>query len=126
VRGTCKRRGQGHMDEVTARIERVTEDLRAIQQELNLAAMQTPPDPEEEPVSVDALETLKSALDQMRHFLWFYCQVVNQESDLREKLRQALRQGEDEQPETASAMNRLANAANRAFFRYRLNGKKPN
>ena len=114
------------MDEVTARIERVTEDLRAIQQELNLAAMQTPSDPEEEPVSVDALENLKSALDQMRHFLWFYCQVVNQESDLREKLRQALRQGADEETETASTMSRLANAANRAFFRYRLNGKKPN
>ena len=114
------------MDEVTARIERVTEDLRAIQQELNLAAMQAGSDPEEEPVSVDALETLKSALDQMRHFLWFYCQVVNQDSDLREKLRQALRQGADEDIDTASAMNRLANAANRAFSRYRLNGKKPN
>ncbi len=116
------------MDEVTARIERVAEDLRMIQQELNLAAMQTPADPEEDPVSVDALETLKSALDQMRHFLWFYCQVVNQESDLRDKLRQALRQGaEDEkESETASAMERFSRAANRAFFRYRLNGKKPN
>ncbi|HEU5337180.1 MAG TPA: hypothetical protein VFU27_14510 [Terriglobales bacterium] len=114
------------MDEVTARIERVTEDLRVIQRELNLAAMETPADPEEEAVSVDALETLKSALDQMRHFLWFYSQVVNQESNLREKLRQALGQGEDEPAETASAIDRLARTANRAFFRYRLNGKKPN
>ena len=113
------------MDEVTARIERVTEDLRVIQRELNLAAMQ-PADPEEEPVSVGALEDLKSALDQMRHFLWFYCQVVNQNSDLREKLRRALREGEDVEAETASAIDRLARAANRAFFRYRLNGKKPN
>jgi hypothetical protein len=112
------------MDEVTARIERVAEDLRVIQQELNLAAMQTPADPEEEPVSVEALETLKSALDQMRHFLWFYCQVVSQDSDLREKLRQAL--GQDEETESASAMDQLARAANRAFSRYRLNGKKPN
>jgi hypothetical protein len=112
------------MDEVTARIERVTEDLRVIQRELNLAAMETPADPEEEPVSVDALETLKSALDQMRHFLWFYSRVVNQESDLREKLRQAL--GQDEEAETASAIDRLSRTANRAFFRYRLNGKKPN
>ena len=114
------------MDEVTARIERVAEDLRVIQQELNLAAMQAPPDPEEEPVSVDALETLKSALDQMRHFLWFYCQVINQESDLREKLRQALRQDGDTETDTAYAIDRLARAADRAFFRYRLNGKKPN
>jgi hypothetical protein len=116
------------MDEVTARIERVAEDLRMIQQELNLAAMQTPTDPEDEPVSVDALETLKSALDQMRHFLWFYCQVVNQDSDLRDKLRQALRQGaeDDKETEPASAVDRLSHAANRAFSRYRLNGKKPN
>jgi len=76
------------MDEVTARIERVAEDLRAIQQELNLAAMQTPADPEEEPISVEALETLKSALDQMRHFLWFYEQVVGSESEFGDKLRQ--------------------------------------
>lgn len=114
------------MDEVTARIERVTEDLRVIQRELNLAAMETPADPEEEPVSVDALEDLKSALDQMRHFLWFYCQVVSQDSVLRDKLRKALRQDEDEETQTASAIDRLGRAANRAFFRYRLNGKKPN
>ena len=113
------------MDEVTARIERVTEDLRVIQRELNLAAMQTA-DPEEEPVSVGALEDLKSALDQMRHFLWFYCQVVNQETDFRDKLRQALRQGAEEESETASPVDRLSRAATRAFSRYRLNGKKPN
>jgi|SRR5579871_2235402 len=114
------------MDEVTARIERVTEDLRMIQQELNLAAMQASSDPEEEPVSAEALESLKSALDQMRHFLWFYCQVVNQGSDLREKLRQALRQDADEEAEAPAAMDRLTQAANRAFSRYRLNGRKPN
>jgi hypothetical protein len=114
------------MDEVTSRIERITEDLRAIQQELNLAAMQIPSDPEEELVSVEALETLKSALDQMRHFLWFYFEVVNQESDLREKLRQALGQGSEEETQAASPFEQLARAANRAFFRYRLNGKKPN
>jgi hypothetical protein len=114
------------MDEVTARIERVAEDLRVIQQELNLAAMQTPADPEEEPVSVEALETLKSALDQMRHFLWFYCQVINQDSTLREKLRQALRPEADEESEAASNLEQLARAATRAFSRYRLNGKKPN
>jgi hypothetical protein len=114
------------MDEVTTRIERVTEDLRMIQQELNVAAMQMPSDPEEELVSVEALETLKSALDQMRHFLWFYFEVVNQDSDLREKLRQALRQGSEEEAQAASPIDRLSRAANRAFFRYRLNGKKPN
>lgn len=119
------------LDDVHIRILRVTEDLRVIQRELNCAAMQAPGDPElmealTQLPELDSIETLKSALDQMRHFLWFYSQVVNQESNLREKLRQALGQGEDEQAETVSAIDRLARTANRAFFRYRLNGKKPN
>src|SRR5574340_90692 len=69
------------MDEIHLRILRVTEDLRAIQQELNCAAMQAPGDPElMETLSgkpeIDSLNVLKSALDQMRHFLWFYIQVI--------------------------------------------------
>ncbi len=65
------------MDEIHLRILRVTEDLRAIQQELNCAAMQAPNDPElmealSDPPEIDSLQVLKSALDQMRHFLWFY------------------------------------------------------
>jgi len=35
-----------YMDEINVRILRVTEDLRAIQQELNCAAMQAPSNPE--------------------------------------------------------------------------------
>ena len=35
-----------YLDEINCRILRVTEDLRAIQQELNCAAMQAPGDPE--------------------------------------------------------------------------------
>jgi len=62
----------------------------------------------------------------MRHFLWFYCQVVNQDSALREKLRQALRPEADEESETVSNLDQLTRAASRAFSRYRLNGKKPN
>ena len=40
------RESQANMDEIHLRILRVTEDLRAIQQELNCAAMQAPTDPE--------------------------------------------------------------------------------
>ena len=76
---------------------RVTEDLRAIQQELNCAAMQAPTDPElmealSEPPEMDTLQVLKSALDQMRHFLWFYVEVMTSDSEMGEKLRQSLRQ----------------------------------
>src|ERR1700690_932556 len=85
------------LDEVHVRILRVTEDLRAIQKTLNCAAMQAPGDPELMEAQcqlpdIESLQVLKSALDQMRHFLWFYVQVMTNESEDGEKLRQSIRQ----------------------------------
>jgi hypothetical protein len=82
------------MDDLHLRIARVTEDLRTIQQELNCAAMQAPSDPElmealNSLSETEPIETLRSALDQMRHFLWFYSQVMNSEPELGDKLRQS-------------------------------------
>ena len=85
---------QDDMDDLHLRIERVTEDLRRIQQELNCAAMQAPSDPElmealNSLSETEPIETLRQALDQMRHFLWFYSQVMNNEPELGDKLRQS-------------------------------------
>lgn len=82
------------MDDLHLRIARVTEDLRTIQQELNCAAMQAPSDPElmealNSLSETEPIETLRVALDQMRHFLWFYSQVMNSEPELGDKLRQS-------------------------------------
>ncbi|HXW92277.1 MAG TPA: hypothetical protein VEK33_17125 [Terriglobales bacterium] len=73
------------LDDLHLRILRVSEDLRAIQQQLNCAAMQAPGDPELmealcQGPELESLEVLKTALDQMRHFLWFYIQVITNES----------------------------------------------
>lgn len=81
------------MNDLHLRIARVTEDLRTIQQELNCAAMQAPSDPElmealNSLSETEPIETLRSALDQMRHFLWFYSQVMDNEPELGDKLRQ--------------------------------------
>src|SRR6202140_5189635 len=81
------------MDDLHRRIARVTEDLRNIQQELNCAAMQAPSDPElmealNSLAETEPIETLSSALDQMRHFLWFSSQVMSNEPELGDKLRQ--------------------------------------
>ncbi len=81
------------MNDLHLRIARVTQDLRTIQQELNCAAMQAPSDPElmealNSLAETEPIETLRSALDQMRHFLWFYSQVMNNEPELGDKLRQ--------------------------------------
>jgi hypothetical protein len=86
-----------YLDDIQVRILRVTEDLRAIQRELNFAAMEAPSDPELMEVlsqlpEMEAVQILKSAVDQMRHFLWFYMQVMTNESEAGEKLRESLRQ----------------------------------
>ncbi|MFZ0477923.1 MAG: hypothetical protein WAL71_02150 [Terriglobales bacterium] len=85
------------MEEIRMRIMRITDDLRVIQSELNCAAMQAPTDPEllealAEPAQMESINDLKSALDQMRHFLWFYMQVVTSDSEMGEKFRQTVRQ----------------------------------
>ena len=98
------------MNDLHLRIARVTEDLRTIQQELNCAAMQAPSDPElmealNSLSETEPIETLRSALDQMRHFLWFYSQVMSNEPELGDKLRQAgaAQTASDETAKTGSA-----------------------
>src|ERR1700745_4227706 len=82
------------MSDLHRRIARVTEDRRKIQQELNWAAMQAPSDPElmealNSLSETEPIETLRVALDQMRHFLWFYSEVMRNEPELGDKLREA-------------------------------------
>jgi len=98
------------MDDLHLRIARVTEDLRNIQQELNCAAMQAPSDPElmealNSLSETEPIDTLRSALDQMRHFLWFYSQVMSSEPELGDKLRQAgpSKTASDQTPKTGSS-----------------------
>src|ERR1700722_17157977 len=98
------------MNDLHLRIARVTEDLRTIQQELNCAAMQAPSDPElmeslNSLSETEPIETLRSALDQMRPFLWFYAEVMNNEPELGDKLRQAsaAKTATDDAPKSGSS-----------------------
>jgi hypothetical protein len=127
---------QEYLDEIHIRILRVTEDLRVIQRQLNCAAMEAASDPElmealSQLPELDALQVLKSALDQMRHFLWFYMQVMTNESESGEKLRQTIRQKPS--PEAlfgpdASFLEKFKTASDTAVLRYLSDGKhrKPN
>src|SRR5438309_5145367 len=120
-----------YMDDIDLRILRVTEDLRAIQRELNCAAMQAPADPElmeslSQLTEMESIQTLKSALDQMRHFLWFYMQIVTSESEMEENLRRPLRQivSEDTLPAAeVSIFSRFRRAPNPAMRGYRMSEK---
>jgi len=82
------------MNDLHLRIARVTEDLRKIQQELNCAVMQAPSDPElmealNSLSETEPIDNLRVALDQMRHFLWFYSQVMSNEGEFGGKLQQS-------------------------------------
>ena len=82
---------EDYLQDIHIRILRVTEDLRAIQRQLNCAAMEAPSDPElmealSQLPEMDALQVLKSSVDQMRHFLWFYMQVMTNESEIWRKI----------------------------------------
>ena len=124
------------LDDLHIRILRVTEDLRFIQQQLNCAAMQAPTDPELMEAlcqlpEIESLEVLKASLDQMRHFLWFYVQVMTNDSEdaeqLRESIRQAPLEGAAVSPRVAAA-EKFRFAADAALLQFLSGGKtrKPN
>jgi len=124
------------LDDLHIRILRVTEDLRAIQQALNCAAMQAPGDPElmealSQLPEMESLQFLKTALDQMRHFLWFYTQVITNESADAEELRESIRQKPAADaafsPRVAAAQ-KFRHAADTALLQMLADGKtrKPN
>src|ERR1700688_2774115 len=130
-RGLMDRENQESMEEIRLRILNVTDDLRVIQRELNCAAMQAPTDPElmealaNQP-EMESIQVLKSALDQMRHFLWFYMQVVTSDSEMGEKFRQTLRPAA---PVRAPEMEQQFHSASDAIMlRYLADNKfrKPN
>lgn len=124
------------MNDLHRRIARVTEDLRTIQQELNCAAMQAPSDPElmealNSLSETEPIETLRVALDQMRHFLWFYMQVMTSESEDAEQLRETLRQKPADESVFSPrilAAEKFRQAADAALLQFLSDGKirKPN
>ena len=86
---------EDYLEDIHLRVMRVTEDLRAIQRELNCAAMEAPSDPElmealSQLPEMESLQVLKSAVDQMRHFLWFYIQVMTNETEAGDRMRQSI------------------------------------
>lgn len=122
------------MNELHLRIARVTEDLRTIQQELNCAAMQAPSDPElmealNSLSETEPIETLRVALDQMRHFLWFYSQVMSSEPELGDKLRQSGPPSSDEKSKAENAFLEKLSRADELMLLHHLvdsNRRKPN
>jgi hypothetical protein len=122
------------MDDLHRRITRVTEDLRVIQRELNCAAMQAPSDPELMEAlnalpETEAIQVLRSSLDQMRHFLWFYAQVMSNDPELGDKLRSVApgKTSSDAKVET-SFLDQLTRSDEAVLLRYLAEAKerKPN
>jgi hypothetical protein len=122
--------GKEEMEELHIRIARVTDDLRTIQRELNCS------DPElmealNSLSETEPIETLRTALDQMRHFLWFYSQVMNNEPELGDKLRQNIsgKTASDEKPKVESSFLDQLSRADEAMLLHHLaeaKRQKPN
>src|SRR5262249_1305571 len=123
-----------YLDDVHSRIVRVTEDLRAIQRELNCAAMQAPGDPElmealTQLPEIESIEVLKSALDQMRHFLWFYVQVMTSDTEPEERPRSvAAESPQTARTKEASFVEKYNQLTDATLLRYIADAKnrKPN
>jgi hypothetical protein len=125
-----------YLDELHVRILRVTEDLRRIQRDLNRAAVEAPGNADliEALTQVPELETLnllRSALDQMRHFLRFYLQVMTNHSEAGDRLRQSIRQKPSEDTSATAEttlLEKFKHATDAAILRYLSDGKgqKPN
>ena len=124
-----------YLDDVHIRVLRVTEDLRTIQRQLNCAAMEAPGDPElmealTQLPEMESLQSLKSVVDQMRHFLWFYMQVMTNETEAGDRLRQTIREKNPEVAISAEAafLKKCRHSADTAILRYLSDGKnrKPN
>jgi hypothetical protein len=77
----------------------------------------------------EAIQILCKALDQMRHFLWFYTQVMSNEPELGDKLRQAnaSKPVEDKKMDT-TFLDQLSRADEAVLLRYLVDAKerKPN
>jgi hypothetical protein len=124
------------MNDLHLRIARVTDDLRKIQQELNCAAMQAPSDPElmealNSLSETEPIETLRVALDQMRHFLWFYSQVMRNEPEFGDKMRAAgpVQTASDESPKVENTfLDQLSRADELMLLHHLADAKrrKPN
>ena len=98
--------------------------------------MQAPSDPElmealNSLSATEPIETLRSALDQMRHFLWFYSQVMNSEPELGDKLRQSApaKTASDETPKLENSFLDQLSRADEAMLLHHLaeaKQRKPN
>lgn len=94
------------MATLAARIDRVVQELSSIQADLNRVLVEDatgegPTDDLVAATDLEGLRDLKSVVDQVRHFLWFYLQVVAGGSEASERTMQLLRQAS----KGATAMN---------------------
>ena len=75
---------------------------------------------------IESLELLKSALDQMRHFLWFYVQVMTTGSEVEDNPRPAPKKLQSAQVE--SLIEKYTSLSEAVLLRHFANSKnrKPN
>lgn len=85
------------MQDFSVRVQNLVEDISSLQRDLNQRLMTGAVDDGASPMlgestDAEAIRNLKCAVDQLRHFLWFYLQALSSGSEAGEKTMQLLRQ----------------------------------
>jgi hypothetical protein len=80
---------------------------------------------------IEPIETLRVTLDQMRHFLWFYAQVMSNEPEFGDKLRQSasVKTSTDEKPKLENSFLEKLSRADELMLLHHLaeaKTRKPN
>jgi hypothetical protein len=76
----------------------------------------------------ESLQVLQSAIDQMRHFLWFYGQILTGEPAVSEHLRQGAHQAHPVMSQQPGVSEKTAWPSETALIRMLADGRnrKPN
>lgn len=72
----CLPRGDSLSDQLSATIRRVTEELQALQSAIQANPLSRDSTGAAQGPDLDAVQSLKSAVDHMRHFLWAYLETA--------------------------------------------------
>ena len=118
------------MDDITRRMRHITEELQEMQQRLQEALLEGPIGPEnigppEDPVSLEEVKDFKTGIDQMRQFLWFFVEAVD--DDTGEKLIQLLRHAARTDNRVLGTLDQINSASDYAILHCHIPpNRKPN
>jgi DNA polymerase III gamma/tau subunit len=111
------------LKETADHMRSITDELRLLQRSLQESLLDGSCMGSDQSARAEAVEEFKSAIDQMRQFLWFYLNAMSNGEQLIELLRQAAQTGAD----PAKTLERMESLPDYGLVHYYLPpNRKPN